>query len=203
MRLVLLFELAGCVRQLGPAAPFAEVHGSGPASGYPIAIGTGLDLGDQAPTRTPLHLERLRGDHDFQVRPVSPQISVEATLRHGSTTYVYRSPRLRVVVPAAFEVVCEREAGSQQWETFPCDQPMQGERGVWVEVKAPSEPPLGAISVNGKPKTDGGRFPLGDVLPPGSTTASLGRVKPGDYSVVVEVNPAPDTIRRELTLHVR
>jgi hypothetical protein len=66
---------------------------------------------------------------------------------------------------------------------------------------APSYLRVNALTVNGKRQDDGSEFPLARVLP--REAARSQGVAAGDYTIAIEGNPAPHTVRRELTIHVR
>jgi len=158
-----------------------------------------------------VHLNRIevattRGTQAFEIKLVGKQqASIVVTLRRGGRTYVYQTPRLHLVVPDEFVVECQfgKDGNLQKRETVPCDaQEIPGAKSPWILVRSPTAVPLGEIRVNGVSASDAQAFPLGQVLPR-QAVGALSKIAPGDYQISVEVNPPPDTIRRNLTIRIR
>ena len=135
----------------------------------------------------------VRGTAGFGIKLHGSESQIIAvTLRHEHETYRYETPRLHVVVPSDFVVDCLRGA-----KAVPCDT-MSGGYDEWLVVRSGTQVPLGQIVVGGRKARDGERLSLGNLVSLDGRRLHV----PGDHDLSIDVNPPPNVLHRELTIHV-
>lgn len=160
--------------------------------GYPCRIES--DRHDR-PIADHLRLADFKGDRKFFITPLGERARVFVSLQHGATTHTYDSPELHVIVPSDFVIECR-----VQDTPVLCEEPIPAGKDPEVHVRGITALPLGSVKINGR--ADPGWVRVANLY---QQRANGGTSPPprGDYPVVVDVNPYPHTIRREVTIHIR
>jgi hypothetical protein len=151
--------------------------------------------------------EGLTDTRSYQVEPLGDRpVRITATITHGDRTTVHHSEWLYPIVLK--DLVAECRLGSERTEQArPCDgEVFPKGHDIWMTARSasnawPSYLRVNALRVNSMDQRDGIEFPLARVLP--REAAENQGVAAGDYKIVLEANPAPDTVRHELTVRVR
>jgi hypothetical protein len=133
----------------------------------------------------------------FRVETTAGTLSLQVCFEHAHITCLETVPEIRFVVPS--EIIIECELGTV---VGACDRELPADRALVVRIREPAGVSLGDVRIDGK-LVPYGYAPIGDLVPVNVTAGDKPRIQPGDYRMTVEVNPAPHTIRRELTLRLR
>lgn len=134
----------------------------------------------------------------FDVLPLADTLQIFVTMRSGSQIRSEQTPLLHVFVPDKVSITCTastRATGANE----DCDSEWSAADNINFTVRSGDERPLGMVKLNGW-RTDRQMGMNLEYLIKGPRNDRLG---PGDYTVVVELNPPPHTIRRELVIHKR
>ena len=160
--------------------------------GYPCRIDS--DKHDP-PIEGHMRIANFEGDRKFFITPLAEHARIFVSLQHGSTSHTYDSPELHVLVPTEFVIECRVQS-----TPVLCDEPLPAGEDPEIRVRSATALPLGSVKINGR--ADPGWIRIANLY---QQRASGGTSPPsrGDYPVVVEVNPYPHTIRREVTIRVR
>jgi hypothetical protein len=151
--------------------------------------------------------EGLTATHSYRVELLGDRpVQITTTITRGNHTSVHHSEWLYPIVLKDLVALC-RLGGERPDQARPCDgEEFPRGRDIWISAGSatgtwPSYLRANALRVNGKDQKDGMEFPLARVLAP--EAVEYQGLAAGDYKIVVEANPAPHTVRRELTVRVR
>ena len=149
--------------------------------------------------RTAVSLDIRGPDRDVDgvtyadVRPLGASVQVRVTLRRGDQSYVRQLPRYEVVVPTDVVVLCRGRVDGRDHQGA-CDREFAASDGVEITVGSPDDRPVGEVTIEGHRVE--GPVMLANIL-------VLPSAPPGDYALDLALNPAPYTIHKTVTIHVR
>jgi hypothetical protein len=138
---------------------------------------------------------------DISIEPKRDTLHVEVVFEGNGEKHVERLPPLAFVSVGELVLECAPDGETYQ----ACAGELVATPKMRVRVREPSGVRLGPLRINGVLKT---HFPSSEVtaalvdIAPGAVDGRGTSVVPGDYPFVVEIQPAPHTIRSETTLHL-